>query len=94
MFEASLGPEPDWEEVSREWERSGQNQREFCLQRGYLYSRFKTFRAKLGHCRPRAGRKRKKVGTSSPGDLSFLPVSVEPSPGNAGRVAPRTPVKS
>ena len=85
MIEARLGPEPDWEKVSREWERSGQNQREFCRQRGYSYSRFKTSRGKLGHCRPRARRTRK-VEDGSPGSLSFLPVSVEPS-GDERRVA-------
>lgn len=86
MFEARLGPEPDWEKASRQWEGSGQSQREFCRQRGYSYSRFKVARGKLGHCKPKGQKARRTQSRSAEVPITqdvsgFLPLSVEhPAP--------------
>jgi hypothetical protein len=71
----------DWIEISKEWKMSGQNQPDFCRDRGYSYSQFKNGRARLGLCRPMRksrGRKVTKACTAlKSSTVSFHPVTVE-----------------
>ena len=57
MFKKPIGPSPDWPRVFKDWEKSGLNQRDFCADRGYSYSRFKSARASHGFRRDRRHRK-------------------------------------
>lgn len=64
MLKKTMGPSPNWPKVFTEWESSGQNQRDFCTQKGYSYSRFKDARVKHGYSR---ARHRRKKSLPSPG---------------------------
>ena len=88
MIQAEQGPEPNWEALSRKWEKSHQNQMDFCRERGLSYSQFKNARARLGHCRPKRKPRPKRRSTSAatkPSNLSFLPLAVEAEPVSQGR---------
>lgn len=80
MLNKTMGPSPNWPKVFIEWENSGQNQRDFCAQRGYSYSRFKDARVKHGHSRARRRRK-KSLPSPAPKALAaqggFFAVSIE-----------------
>ena len=76
MFKTRLGPDPDWVQVSREWEESGLKQETFCEERGYSYSRFKLMRGRLNLSRPTSNRKMKRPSAPKSEVLDFLPVSV------------------
>lgn len=83
MIQVQNGPEPNWEALSREWEKSSQNQMDFCRERGLSYSQFKNARARLGHCRPKRkpkSRRQPKAAAVKPSNLSFLPLAVETEP--------------
>ena len=71
MFSKPIGPSPDWPKVFKEWEKSGQSQRDFCVQRGYSFSRFKNARVKHGHSRSR--RSPGKLVPSPPAKVSNSP---------------------
>jgi hypothetical protein len=81
MFNKPIGPSPDWPTVFKDWEKSGLNQRDFCADQGYSYSRFKNARAKHGYTR--SSRNRKKPApvsaskVSNPQGGGFLAVSIE-----------------
>ena len=64
MFSKPIGPIPDWPKVFREWENSGQNQRDFCAQRGYSFSRFKNARVEQKH--GKKNRRTKKASNPTP----------------------------
>ncbi len=81
MSDLMMSGMPDWIEVSKKWKKSGQNQPDFCRDRGYSYSQFKNGRAKLGLCRPKRKSRGSKVTKActalKPSAVSFLPVTVE-----------------
>lgn len=79
MLKKTMGPSPDWPKVFIEWENSGQNQKVFCAQRGYSYSRFKDARVKHGHSRARRRRKKSLPGPAPKalGSQGFFAVSIE-----------------
>ena len=81
MFTRAMGPAPDWPMVFKEWEKSGQNQRLFCEERGYSYSRFKNARSEHGYTNGRSKaviKKRRK--STEPASSKALPL--EPAQGN------------
>lgn len=77
----AVGPEPDWAQLSKEWEDSGVSQRAFCEQRGLLHSRFCYKRSELLKSGDAVCRQNGRL--SRPSVVDFLPVAVEVEEGRA-----------
>lgn len=91
-MEASVSKKkPDWREISREWEASGQSQKDFCQERGYSFSQFRDARSKLGLTRLRRAKPGRKTASSV---AQFLPLTVRPESSSVDNPPAPRPVLS
>ena len=76
MTKIAPAKEPDWQRLSKEWERSGLSQKQFCEERGVSYI---SFCYRRGELRKRERQKSRLYPVPTPSKTvgQFIPVSVE-----------------